>query len=81
MQTHGPNTLEGPLTWERCWWPRPANASPPDASPSSTPDPDIRSELVERIRREIAAGTYDTPEKWEIAVQRLLHETMNDGEP
>jgi hypothetical protein len=34
--------------------------------------PAIRVELVQRVRREIAAGTYDTPEKWEIAVERLL---------
>jgi hypothetical protein len=33
-----------------------------------------RPELVERVRAEIAAGTYDTPEKWEIALDRLLHD-------
>jgi hypothetical protein len=27
---------------------------------------------VERIRGDIAAGTYDTPEKWEEALDRLL---------
>ncbi len=32
----------------------------------------IRTELVERVRREIAAGTYETPEKWEAAFDRLL---------
>jgi hypothetical protein len=32
----------------------------------------FRSELVERVRREIAAGTYDTPEKWDAALDRLL---------
>jgi hypothetical protein len=32
----------------------------------------IRTELVERVRREIAAGTYETPDKWEIALSRLL---------
>jgi negative regulator of flagellin synthesis FlgM len=36
-------------------------------------DQPIRTELVERIRREIAEGTYDTPEKWEIALDRLLN--------
>jgi len=30
--------------------------------------------LVERVRREIAAGTYDTDEKLEIALQRLFEE-------
>jgi hypothetical protein len=24
-----------------------------------------------RVRREIAAGTYDTPEKWDAALERL----------
>jgi hypothetical protein len=35
-------------------------------------DAPIRTDLVQRIRREIAAGTYDTPEKWEVALDRLL---------
>jgi hypothetical protein len=34
--------------------------------------PDDRRQLVFRVRREIAEGTYDTPEKLEIAVERLL---------
>jgi hypothetical protein len=32
---------------------------------------DIRHDLVERVRREIEAGTYDTPERWEAALERL----------
>jgi hypothetical protein len=36
-------------------------------------DAPIRADLVERVRREIAEGTYDTPEKWEIALDRLLN--------
>ena len=32
----------------------------------------IRLELVERVRREIADGTYDTQEKWEAALDKLL---------
>jgi hypothetical protein len=35
-------------------------------------DGEIRADLVERVRREIAAGTYDTPEKWDAALDRLL---------
>jgi hypothetical protein len=38
----------------------------------------IRVELVERIRRELAAGTYLTSEKWEAAMERLL--SSLDGE-
>lgn len=37
------------------------------------PGPDgIRHELVARIRREIAAGTYDTEERWQAAEAELL---------
>ncbi len=32
----------------------------------------IRVELVQRVRAEIAAGTYDTPEKFEAAFETLL---------
>jgi anti-sigma28 factor (negative regulator of flagellin synthesis) len=49
-----------------------------DTTPSSSPDPDIRTELVERVRREIAAGTYDTPEKWAVALERLLERLEKD---
>jgi hypothetical protein len=37
-------------------------------------DRPFRAELVERIRREIAAGTYETPEKWQAALDRFLRE-------
>jgi hypothetical protein len=33
---------------------------------------DIRMDLVQRVRREIADGVYDTPDKWEAALDRLL---------
>jgi hypothetical protein len=41
-------------------------------------DTDIRVELVSRVRSEIAAGTYDTPEKWEIALGRLFDRLTAD---
>jgi hypothetical protein len=52
----------------------------PDSVPAApktrcdeAPGPDgIRHELVARIRREIAAGTYDTEEKWLAAEAELL---------
>ena len=34
--------------------------------------PPVRRELVERIKAEIAAGTYETPERLEAAIERLL---------
>lgn len=36
--------------------------------------PEIRHERVDEIRRQIAAGVYETPEKLEIALDRLLGE-------
>jgi len=42
---------------------------PNQSRPSETR---IRHELVERVRREIAAGTYETPQKLELALERLL---------
>ena len=33
--------------------------------------PEVRQELVARIRQEIQAGTYDTVEKFEAALERL----------
>jgi len=34
--------------------------------------PDFRNELVLRVRREIDAGTYDSPEMLEAALERLI---------
>lgn len=36
--------------------------------------PPVRRELVERIKAEIAAGTYETPERLEAAIERLLED-------
>jgi negative regulator of flagellin synthesis FlgM len=36
--------------------------------------PDIRQDLVSRIRAEIEAGTYETADKLDMAVGRLLDE-------
>ena len=43
------------------------------------PDPAIRAGLVARVRREIANGSYDTPEKLEIALGRMF-ETLADAD-
>jgi hypothetical protein len=64
MYRHGPSCLEGPVSKQRGWW--------------AGIDLPIRAELVERVRREIAAGLYDTPEKWAIALERLLQRLDDD---
>ena len=38
--------------------------------------PEIRHEKVEEIRRQIAAGSYETPEKLDLALDRMLDEMM-----
>lgn len=34
--------------------------------------PEIRHELVTEIRGQIASGVYETSEKWELALDRLM---------
>jgi negative regulator of flagellin synthesis FlgM len=36
--------------------------------------PDVRQDRVDAIRAQIAQGTYETPEKLDVAVSRLLDE-------
>lgn len=80
MQTHLPRCYKGPVTCDRNWWPRSteelmADFAGPELAVDSVPsldDPDIRADLVRRVRAEIAAGTYDTPAKWETALDNLL---------
>jgi hypothetical protein len=35
---------------------------------------EFRHDLVARVRRAIADGTYDTPEKWQAALDRMAEE-------
>lgn len=62
MIHHGPSPLPGPFSRA---WPSP----PRDEAREDRP---IRTELVARVRREIAEGTYDTPEKFDKALDKLL---------
>lgn len=36
--------------------------------------PAVRKDLVERVKAEIDDGAYETPEKLQIAIERLLEE-------
>jgi negative regulator of flagellin synthesis FlgM len=38
--------------------------------------PDVRTELVEAVRQAIRDGTYETPEKLDVAVRRLFEEEL-----
>lgn len=41
-------------------------------------DTDVRQDLVARVRQEIQAGTYDTPEKLQAALDRLADRLAAD---
>lgn len=66
MFHHGPSQLTGPNSRD---WPAGRKARRADDARDDRP---IRTELVERVRREIAEGTYDTPEKFDKALDNLL---------
>jgi hypothetical protein len=70
MYTHSRSCLDGPISGTREWW-RDLEPNEQPLTPNEK-EPMFRAALVEQIRCEIAAGTYDTPEKWEIALDRLL---------
>ena len=78
MYRHGPSCLKGPVSRaRRCWvYPAPEERVPETPSspdlPADRPTRGVRLDLVARVRKEIAAGTYDTPEKWEAALDRLF---------
>jgi len=38
--------------------------------------PPTRPELVERVRAEIAAGSYETPQRLEVALDGLLEDLL-----
>jgi hypothetical protein len=73
MHTHSASCLRGPITRSRGHW-LIGDAPTTDHNVPQLSDPAIRADLVHRVRREIANGTYDTPEKWEKALDRLLKE-------
>jgi anti-sigma28 factor (negative regulator of flagellin synthesis) len=45
---------------------------------SQSTDTDVRTELVARVRQEIQDGTYDTPEKFDAALDRLADRLDRD---
>ena len=64
MLIHGPSSLRGPVTQSHDCWAR--------RSEIVSPDQPFRKELIAKVRAEISAGTYDTPERFEAAFAKLL---------
>lgn len=85
---HGPQSLQGPHRAKPAVESQGPSAKGPvdqlDISPAAQAALDsnaalqngggIRSDLVNRIRQEIAGGTYETPAKIDAALERLLDE-------
>jgi negative regulator of flagellin synthesis FlgM len=81
-QVHGPHGINAPhFTRQTSGAQAPASAQPADrveispaaeAAIKASEVGGVRQDLVNLIRSQIAAGTYDTPEKMDIALERLL---------
>jgi negative regulator of flagellin synthesis FlgM len=90
MEVYGPGGAQGPqpIYPRLAAWSVDAGQSVPAGAPRDQVEisplgkmldgisqlPDIRHERVEEIRTQIASGVYETPEKLEIALDRLLDE-------
>lgn len=77
MYWQPPVGLRGPFTRARAWWNVPtckANTADefPQTANTAIADEEFRAELVARVRQEIAEGRYETADKWDEALDRLL---------
>lgn len=89
MQIYGPAQLHGPQAISSPHA-RPASPVQPGTAQSTQDElqisdagrlvdlanqaPDIRQDRVDTIRAQIAAGTYETPDKLDTALSRFLNE-------
>ncbi len=86
-QVHNPHTVKGPHRGQSVSGSPVAPTQGPtdqvDISPAAeaaiqaaeqgtAADGGLRTDLVARVRQEIAAGTYETPDKLDAALDRLL---------
>ena len=83
-QIHGAQGVKGPHSTNRAAGSKETPSAGPtdqlDISPAAqaaaeaAENGDIRADLVARVRQEIAAGTYETPDKLDAALDNLLDE-------
>jgi negative regulator of flagellin synthesis FlgM len=82
---HGPHGINAPHAPFRNQPAKEATATPAagdrleispaaEAAVKATETGGVRQDLVNRIRSEIAAGTYETPDKLDAALNRMLDE-------
>jgi anti-sigma28 factor (negative regulator of flagellin synthesis) len=78
---HGSQPLQGPH-WNRAASPAQGTqatdqvdiSAAAEAAMNAAEGDDFRADLVARIRSEIAAGTYETPDKIAVAIESFLDE-------
>jgi negative regulator of flagellin synthesis FlgM len=84
-KVHGPQGINAPHAPFRNQGAKEATATPAagdqlqispaaEAAVKATETGGIRQDVVNRIRSEIAAGTYETPDKLDAALNRMLDE-------
>lgn len=61
----------GDSGYETAASPRPIRVGRVSTSATRESDSPMRVDLIARVRQEIADGTYDTPDRWEEALDRL----------
>ncbi|HEX4413630.1 MAG TPA: flagellar biosynthesis anti-sigma factor FlgM [Lacipirellulaceae bacterium] len=84
-QVHGPQSINPPHFTQRTQAPQATSGAAStdrleisqaaEAAMKATETGGIRHDLVNQIRSQIAAGTYDTPDKMNAAVERMLDQT------
>ncbi len=90
MHIHGPSHLHGPQSIGAPHGAKPVQPARPQEAPQIADEvdiseaarmaeqiqqmPDVRGDRVEAVRRQIAEGTYETRDKLNVAVERLLDE-------
>jgi hypothetical protein len=67
MYRHMPTCPQRPVSHNRLYW---LFKAPPVEEETEA----FRHDLVARVRRQIADGVYETPEKWQAALDRLAEE-------
>jgi len=75
MYRHGPSCRGGFPARQRVRWKKSRPAVTPRKTPDNPPpadDPPPRMDLVRRVRQAIADGVYDTPDRWQGALDRLM---------
>ena len=92
MQVHGPSQVHGPHGLQGPHYNRTPGTqqAKPTSGPAAQLDisaaaeaaiqaaesGDIRADLVAQVRQQIAQGTYETPEKLDAALNRLLDDIL-----